>query len=181
VSNGGKIDFPYGHDAEGDGYWTQRVEWLEAEGQEGRAEWTPEMRAAYRSQATPLTATELCPAPLFYNRLVEAIEQHCSRQWPLAVVVLQIHEQPPELPRQQALEMALRLDVREGDVPTRLCETTFAVLLPDTGSTAVVVAARLQRALSNITGKQVTTGIACYPEDATTALELLQMASDRSS
>jgi GGDEF domain-containing protein len=96
-------------------------------------------------------------------------------------VVLHMDEPPAEPQRQQALEMAVRMDVRKGDVPARLGETTFAVLLPDTDQTAVIVAARLQRAVSNITGRSVSTGVAYYPEDATTASELLQTASGRGS
>ena len=179
MSSGSGFDFPYGYVADGDGFWTQRDEW--AEGEEGRVEWTPEMRAAYRSQLTPLAPPELCPPLSFYDRLVEAVEHAASQQQPLAIVALEIHEPPAEPRRWQALEMALRLDVRTGDVPARLCETTFAVLLPDTDSQAVVVAARLQAALSHITGKQVSIGVARYPEDAATAPELLQIATSRSS
>lgn len=174
---GGRTGYPYGPEDEGEWWWADPAEWPETDGSDGRVEWTPEMRASYRSRIIPLAPPELCPAPRFYDRLAEAIEQACSQRWPLAVVVLQIHEPPAELHRQQALEMALRLDVRKGDIPARLGETTFAVLLPETDSMAVVVAARLQRALANITGKPVSTGVACYPEDAATAPELLKVAS----
>jgi hypothetical protein len=180
VFGGGRPDYSYGYDDEADG-WSQPFEWSDEEGQQGRALWTPEMRASYRSRLTPMTPPELCPAPLFQDRLEAAIEQAGVQPGPLAVVVLQIDEQPSDLRRLQALEMAVRLDVRKGDVPTRLGEMTFAVLLPETDRLAVIVAARLQRALSNITGRQVSVGVACYPEDATTAPELLQMASRRSS
>jgi hypothetical protein len=179
MMGGGRPDYPYGYD-EADG-WAQSIDWLEEDGQSGRAVWTPEMRANYRFQATQMTPPELCPAALFYDRLADVIEQASSQGAPLAVVVLQLQEPPAEVQRQQALEMAVRLDVRKGDVPTRLGETTFAVLLPDTDRTAVIVAARLQRALANITGPPVAMGVASYPEDATAASELMQIASSRSA
>lgn len=134
------------------------------------------MRASYRAVAPP---PDLLPAPRFSQRLEEAIKQARGQQQALAVVVLQMAGPPPEPRRQQVLEMPLRLDVREGDVPGRLSETTFAVLLPETDETAIVVAARLQRALANITGQPVTTGVAYYPADAATARKLLQIASSR--
>jgi hypothetical protein len=180
VFGSSRPDYSYGYD-DVSGGWGQPFQWSDGEDEPGRALWTPEMRASYRNQLTPMTPPELCPAPLFCDRVAEAIEQSSSQPGPLAVVVLQMDEPPMEPQRQQALEMAVRMDVRQGDVPARLGETTFAVLLPETDRTAVIVAARLQQAISNITGRQVTSGVACYPEDATTAQELLQTASGRSS
>jgi hypothetical protein len=181
MDNGSRTDPPYRGSDESRGWWTQRFEQTEDEGGQGRIPWTPEMRSAYRYLAASVTAPELCPAPLFYERILEQVEHARAQQWPLALVILQVHELPPEPHRQQALEVAVRLDVREGDIPARLGEATFGVLLPKTGSIAVVVAARLQRALSNITGKPVSTGVACYPDDATRASELLRLASARAS
>lgn len=173
-------DYSYDYDDETGG-WGHPFEWSEGEGEPGRALWTPEMRASFRNRLTPMTPPELCPAPLFCDRVAAAIEQSSSPRGPLAVVVLRMDAPPTEPRRQQALEMAVRMGVRKGDVPARLDEATFAVLLPETDHTAVIVAARLQQAISNITGRPATSGVAYYPEDAATAMELLEMASGRSS
>jgi len=181
MSSGGRSDFPYQPDDGSRTWWTQRFEQSEEDGEQSRIPWTPEMRSAFRHLADSLTPPELCPAALFYERLLAEVEQAHAEQWPLALVLLQVHGSPTEAHRQQALEMAVQLDVRDGDIPARLGPSTFGVLLPRTSTTAVVVAARLQRALANITGTKVTIGFACYPEDATKASELLQLASARSS
>jgi GGDEF domain-containing protein len=116
----------------------------------------------------------------FYLRLVEEIQRAERSQRPLAILILQLPFRPTERWRQQQLEHRLRAGVRGNDFASHLSDTTFAVALPETGRGAAVVAARLERRLSEVANGRVIPGVAHWPRDGQTALELLRTAIRRS-
>jgi hypothetical protein len=149
-----------------------------------RPVWTAQIRESHQSIFGPADRpASFYPLTTFYGRLGEELEQARRHGGPLAVVVLQLPAAGPQDPQrrlQREVEIALRLSVRRYDLPARLAPMTLAVGLPHTGDSAVVVALRLQRVLSRLTGGRVVAGIARLPTDGNTALALLRVATWRS-
>jgi hypothetical protein len=111
-------------------------------------------------------------------RLLEEFAQAQGTGQPLAVVVYQLPTLTPEGWRE--VEIALRLEVRRDDLPTRLGAMTVAVVLPQTGAGAMQVALRAERTLSKVVAGPVVSGMAVYPQDGPTAMDLLRAATWRS-
>jgi hypothetical protein len=78
--------------------------------------------------------------------------------------------------RHRVLESALRCKVRGSDIPVRISDTTFAVILPETGHGVVAATERIEHLLSEMTHGPVSSGCARFPIDAVTAPELLREA-----
>jgi hypothetical protein len=147
----------------------------------GRESWSPQTRDSYRSKLRPGPNTaEFDLVRNFYLRLIAEIQGAERTQCPLAILILQLPLRPTERWRQQQLEHRLRAGVRGNDIASHLSDTTFAVALPGTGKGAAVVAARLERRLSEVADGRVITGVAHWPRDGQTALELLRTAIRRS-
>jgi hypothetical protein len=148
-----------------------------------RPVWNAEVREFHRSGvAVTRPPASFYPLRTFYGCLEEELDQAQRHGQPLVVVVLQLPNHPPAVsPRQQQRdqENAVRLAVRCGDLPTRLTPTTLVVALPRCGTTGDVIL-RLQRLLSPVVGGAVVSGVASFPRDGSTALELLRVATWRS-
>jgi hypothetical protein len=117
----------------------------------------------------------------FYRHLVEEFDRAVRQSRPLAVVIFQFPDLGPAGSRHwRDLEIALRREVRQEDLPARLTERVAAICLPNTGEGAWCVASRLERDLSRLIGAAVRVGVAYYPLDGPSALELLRTAIWRS-
>lgn len=91
----------------------------------------------------------------------------------------------------QGVVQTITSSVRRSDILTRFNENTFALILPHTGQNAVVVKDRLYRTLgewfesvrTNIAEYPLllNIGVAVYAVDASTAKELIAIASERAS
>lgn len=57
----------------------------------------------------------------------------------------------------------------------------LAVILPETGQGVEAAAERIARLPSNLAGCTVTSGIARYPADSQTSVDLMRIATERSS
>jgi hypothetical protein len=151
------------------------------EGNSSRQAWNAALRAAYRAQHAPAaSATECERVRSFYRHLVEAIQYADASQHPMALLILHLPLGPTQPWQQRQLEHRLRAGVRQTDIPGCLSDTTFAVALPKTGKGVALVVARLERQLSEIAKGRVAVGVAHWPADGQTALELLRTAIRRS-
>lgn len=162
-------------------WWRVVFSWLKPAGQPPpeREVWSPEVREQYRAARLPgMVPLHLLPVSSFYRCLLEEFAQAQGTGQPLAVVVYQLPQLTPEGWRQ--VEIALRLEIRRDDLPTRLGAMTVAVALPQTGAGAAYVAIRTERVLSQVVGGPVVSGVAVTPPDGPTALELLRTATWRS-
>jgi hypothetical protein len=147
---------------------------------EPRPVWNADARESYRAEAGALGApASFYPLRTFYGCLGEELDQAKRQGQLLAVVVLELPDQPSR-EQQREQETALRLAVRSGDLTTRLSPTTLAVALPRCQAQPANAALRLQRMLTAVVGGKVGAGMACFPADGSTALELLRAATWRS-
>jgi hypothetical protein len=99
----------------------------------------------------------------------------------MAVLVLQLPETAhlSEHERRE-MEIALRLSVRREDVLACLTDTTLAIVLPETGSGAALLGARLEQILERHLGDRILWAAAHYPHDGKNGLEFLRIATRRS-
>jgi hypothetical protein len=144
-----------------------------------RQQWTHEQRAVYRANMPPSV-----PVPQsvqqFDRLLTAALGEARRRQWSVAVLVLHIPALTKlDTRRQRDIEMALRLDLRQGDVLARLSNTCIAVSMPETDLGATTVAARFKRTLRQMMDEEVGSAVAFYPQDGDTSRELLRRATQR--
>jgi hypothetical protein len=147
---------------------------------EPRPVWDADGREAYRAKAGATgPPASFYPLRTFYGCLGEELDQAKRQGQVLAVVVLEL---PAGASREQQREQetALRLAVRCGDLTTRLAPTTLAVALPRCQTHPGSAALRLQRMLTAVVEGKVVSGMACFPSDGSTALELLRVATWRS-
>jgi hypothetical protein len=149
-----------------------------------RPVWNAEVREFHRSGVLAIAPpASFYPLRTFYGCLGEELDQAKRHGQTLTVVVLQLPDPASPAPSRRQLrdqETALRLSVRCGDLPTRLSPTTLAVALPRCETHAGGVVLRLQRLLAPVVGGKVVSGVACFPGDGSTALELLRAAAWRS-
>jgi RNA polymerase sigma-B factor len=79
------------------------------------------------------------------------------------------------------LGIALRESLRKADIPGRVEPETFAVVLPQTGEGAFVVAKRVSELLVQVAAVEIASGVALYPADGREPAALLAAARARSS
>jgi diguanylate cyclase (GGDEF)-like protein len=123
----------------------------------------------------------------FKIRLHEEILRSQRRNYPLCLIRLALESAAPENDRSNELVEFLRLSIREYDMVCSVKQDEFAVAFPETNvKTAQRIATRLRESLvkriwadavSQITSP--TIGIACFPQDGTTAEDLLNSAQDK--
>jgi hypothetical protein len=138
---------------------------------------------AFEQQHAAQESTGLAPGllhfPAFLIRLTEEITRAERYQRELELMVLQAPILPQQ--KQRAVEVALRQASRRSDLPARISEHLRGVLLPETGRGAEAAAARLAFLLSGVAGTAVTGGFVRYPADGRKVVDLMRIATERSS
>jgi hypothetical protein len=148
---------------------------------------------------SPLSRREqkpLNPSPLtdqkkqldsFKIRLHEEILRSQRRNYPLCLIRVALEAAAPKDDRSNELVEFLRSSIREYDMVCSVKQDEFAVALPETNvKTAQRIASRLKDSLvRRIWADAVseislpTIGIACFPQDGTTAEDLLISAQHK--
>lgn len=101
---------------------------------------------------------------------------------PLALALVEVvdglPDGPPVASDADVVATSLRATLRSADVGARLADGTFGLMLEDTPEDGAVWAVeRLRRSLGSTVGScGVRAGIACYPGQALTAVDLLSAA-----
>jgi hypothetical protein len=126
-------------------------------------------------------APGIYPYQAFLARLAEETDRADRYQLELGVVVFQLPVGSRNKPQQWKLEVALRDCLRKADIAGRLSEETLAAVLPETGRGTPAAAERIAALLLRAGARSVSTGFACYPADGQSALQLIQVAIERST
>lgn len=101
---------------------------------------------------------------------------------PLALALVEVVDGLPDGPLvpsdSEAVAATVRSTLRSADVGARMCDGTYGLMLEDTPEDGAVWALeRLRRSLDSTPGTHgVRAGIACYPGQALTAVDLLDAA-----
>jgi RNA polymerase sigma-B factor len=129
-------------------------------------------------------ATELYNRDYFRQRLHEETARARRFHRPLGLVLLRIagdgaRGAAPSEETLRELALALRQCLRKADIPCRLSETEFAVILPQTSDPVVAVGQRLRQLAVGVVSGPVGCGTAIYPDAGTSASDLEAMARTR--
>jgi hypothetical protein len=124
-------------------------------------------------------APGIYPYPAFLSRLAEETDRAQRYQLELGLLVFQLPVGSRNKPQQWKLEVALRDCLRKADIAGRLSEETLAAVLPETGRGTPAAAERIAALLLRAGASTVSTGFACYPADAQSAPQLIQVAIER--
>ena len=142
-----------------------------------------------RPREDPITADLMDDTDRFSARLAKEVGRAYRHGRTLGLIVIQLHDQAelPDAPPTDSIFRELEESLRLEDVVT-CANSTFSILLPETGNATRHVMGRLT---SNLTALKIppmvaaspsviqAVGWACFPQDAKTAQALVERAMSR--